>query len=269
MPHTITSPSLAYNQSGPADAPPVVLIGGLGSAQAAWMLQVRALSARLHVVTYDHRGTGESELMDVPVTMADYANDLLGLLDQLGLARAHLVGLSFGGRVAMTLALLHPARVSRLVLGGTSCSDAGYTRGAPGGVESLRSPPLSDPDAEQARWENAILPYLFGRAYRERHPERLRNLARWRARHPTDPRGLQRQWEAFRGFDVCGRLHEIQAPTMILHGDEDAVSSVENAHVLARGIPGSRLEILPGVGHSPNVEAPERMNALLLEHLLA
>ncbi len=268
MPHTRSSPSLAYALSGPADAPAVVLIGGLGSAQAAWMLQVRALAPQLRVLTYDHRGTGDSELWDEPATMLDFAGDLLRLMDELELSRASLVGLSFGGRVAMTAALERPERVDRLVLGGTSCG--GYQDGeVSGSIDDLRAAPLTDPEAEQARWEQHILPALFGRSYRERYPERVRNLARWRARRPTDARGLARQWEALQGFDVCGRLGEIGAPTLILHGDEDALAPLANARRLAAGIPGARLEILAGVGHSPNVEAPERMNALLLEHLLS
>lgn len=267
MPFTRSEPRLAWNLSGDAALPPLVLVGGLGSAQAAWMLQVRELSSLARVLTYDHRGTGESELVDAPTTMADYAADLLRLLDELDIARATLVGLSFGGRVLLSLALARPERVRGLVLGGTSCGGSEHLPGRPEALAALRSSPLEDPAAEQARWEQEILPWLFGPVFRARHPERIRNLARWRARHPADGRGLRRQWEAFQGFDVCGRLDEIRAPTLVIHGADDAVSPLGNGALLASRIPGARLEVLDGVGHSPNVEDAPRMNAILARFL--
>lgn len=264
MPFTPSHPRLAYNLSGPADAPVVVLVGGVGSVQAAWLLQVRGLSETVRVLTYDHRGTGESEVVDGPTTMRDFAADLVGLLDHLGLARASFVGLSFGGRVLQTLALTWPERVESLILGGTSCGPSLGHRGDVAAYAAMRSLDALD----EAGWAERVLPALFGPRYLARYPDRVRNLARWRARHPADPIGLARQWEAHAAFDMCGKLGEIAAPTLIVHGADDALSPVANAHVLAEGIPGARLVVLEGVGHSPNVEDPVRFNTLIRDFVL-
>ena len=118
MPIIDLPPALAYTLAGPADAPVIVFINGLGGAQAAFSLQFKDLSRDFRVLTYDHRGMGASAVVDAPVTMATYAADLLALLDHLGLMRVHLVGLSFGGRVAQSLCLMAPERVMGLVLRG-------------------------------------------------------------------------------------------------------------------------------------------------------
>lgn len=259
-----TQPPIAYSLVGPEGAPALVFVGGMGSVQAAWFNQVKAFSADYRVLTYDHRAIGESPVPprapdEPPITMADYADDLARLLDALRIASASLVGLSFGGRVLQQLALDQPERVQRLVLGGTSCGGVG--RAAPSGVNALRAPPLPDPEAEQARWEREILPVLFGSRYRAQFPERMRSLARWRARHPTDPTGLALQWTAWSSFDVCERLRFIRAPTLVLHGAEDGIAPVEHGRRLAEGIPGARLELLDGVGHSPNIEDADGFNA--------
>jgi pimeloyl-ACP methyl ester carboxylesterase len=112
-------------------------------------------------------------------------------------------------------------------------------------------------------WANELAPALFGAAYRRKYPDRIRFVARWRVKYPTDPVGLARQWEAWRSFDVCDRLHQIAAPTLILHGTDDGISPAENAENLADAIPGARIQWLPEVGHSPNAEAPELFNGAL------
>ncbi len=259
MPIIDLPPALAYTLAGPADAPVIVFINGLGGAQAAFSLQFKDLSRDFRVLTYDHRGMGASAVVDAPVTMATYAADLLALLDHLGLMRVHLVGLSFGGRVAQTLCLMAPERVHGLVLCGTSAGGRLHVPGEGRAMAALhRGGALTEDD-----WANELAPALFGAAYRRKYPDRIRFFARWRVKYPTDPVGLARQWEAWRSFDVCDRLHQIAAPTLILHGTDDGISPAENAENLAEAIPGARLQWLPEVGHSPNAEAPELFNGAL------
>lgn len=267
MPWTQSLPRLAWNLVGPPTAQPLVFVSGLGGVQAAWFNQVRAFQEHFYVLTFDHRGTGASDASDAPATVETFAADLGRLLDELGLGPVDAVGLSFGGRVLQALALQAPHRLRRMVLGGTSCGGQG--RVIPDAVRALSEAPLTDLDAEQARWEDRILPVLFGRRYRERYPDRMRSLARWRARHPTDPVGLRAQWDAWRTFDVCGRLGEIATPTLVLHGEDDALATRAGAEQLARGLRSARLEILPGVGHSPNVEDPEAFNGAISRFLRA
>lgn len=267
MPLTVSTPALAYTLVGDVNAEALVFVGGLGGVQASWTLQVRSFAERYRVLTYDHRGTGDSEGDDRPMTMRDYAADLVGLLDHCGLARASFVGLSFGGRVLQALALDWPARVRRLVLGGTTCGRSLNVLGDRAFYQAIAQAPLADPAAEAARWQEVIGPALFGARYVARYPERIRGLARWRARHPLNPAGVAQQWAALVEFDACARLGEIQAPTLVLHGDDDRVSPIQNGRILASRIPGARLAVLSGVGHSPNVEAPDEFNALIAAFL--
>jgi 3-oxoadipate enol-lactonase len=263
MPLSSTSPRLSYSLSGPAGAPPLVFINGLGGVQAAFQLQVRAFRDARQVLVYDHRGAGGSEVVDAQVSMADYAADLVGLLDELSLDCCDIVGLSFGGRVAQELALGWPERVRRLVLCGTS---AGGRLHAPGDAQAhvlLRAVASADPEV----WASTIAPVLFGRAYRERHPERVSALARWRARHRPNPVGIAAQWGAWDGFDLSDEISEITQRTLILHGTQDGLSPVENAEQLQAYIPDAQLQLLEGVGHSPNVEAPDRFNELISDFL--
>lgn len=259
MPLTVSQPQLCYALSGPSDAPPLVFINGLGGVQAAFQLQVRAFRESRRVLVYDHRGAGGSQTVDTPVTMADYAADLVRLLDELALDCCDVVGLSFGGRVAQELALGWPERVRRLVLSGTSAGGRLHAPGDAHAHELLRAVATADADA----WAQTVAPVLFGRAYRERHPERIAALARWRARHRPDPVGIARQWGAWDGFDLADEIAEIAQPTLIIHGTEDGLSPVVNAEQLAAYIPDARLELLDGVGHSPNVESPQAFNQLI------
>jgi pimeloyl-ACP methyl ester carboxylesterase len=263
MPISDTQPRLSYVISGPPEGLPLVFINGLGGVQAAFQLQVRELKQTRPVLVYDHRGSGGSEVVDRPASMADYAQDLVRLLDHLDLHSCDIVGLSFGGRVAQALALGWPDRVRRLVLCGTSAGGALHTPGDAQAHVLLRAVATAD----AATWAQTIAPVLFGRAYRERHPERITALARWRARHRPDPVGIARQWEAWDGFDLAEHIGQIVQPTLIIHGTEDGLSPVENAAQLAAHIPSAQLRLLEGVGHSPNVEAPERFNRLLAEFL--
>lgn len=259
MPLSKSQPRLSYALSGPQSGRPLVFVNGLGGVQAAFQLQVRAFREEHRVLVYDHRGAGDSEVVDAPATMADFAEDLVALLDELDIAEADIVGLSFGGRVAQELALGWPARVRRLVLCGTS---AGGRLHAPGDAQAhviLRA--VATADAEE--WAQTVAPVLFGTPYRTRHPDRVMALARWRARHRPSPVGISRQWEAWDSFDLSDGIRRIVHPTLVIHGTEDGLSPVENAEQLSAHIPSARLELLDGVGHSPNVEAPDQFNGLI------
>jgi pimeloyl-ACP methyl ester carboxylesterase len=250
MPLSPTQPALAHSLAGPVDAPALVLVCGLGGVQAGFALQVKSFGLTHRVLTYAHRGNGGSETVDEEVTMADYVADLVALLGHVGMSRAVFVGMSFGGKVVQELAVRHPERVVGLVLAGTG--GPGALPGDPSATAALkRAGSLTEDD-----WLTQIIPGLFGPGHRARHPGRMRSLARWRVRHPTDPIGIARQWEANLHFHAHGHGGTVRCPTMVIHGQEDALSPVENAHALAASIPGATLVVLDGVGHAPNVEAP-------------
>jgi pimeloyl-ACP methyl ester carboxylesterase len=265
VPSTASSPRLDYNLFGPPAGPKVVLVNGLGGVQAAWLHQVRALADYFHVLTYDHRGVGTSEVVDEPTSMETYADDLLRLFREIGWHEpVRALGLSFGGRVLQAVALDHPEAIDRLVLGGTSCGGDRHVAGDPDAHAAMRT--LGG--ATEQDWLEKIAPALFGTKYRTQHPDRIKNLARWRARHPPDVRGIARQWEAYERFSTCDRLAEIRCPTLVIHGGDDRISPVRNAELLHEGIPKSRLVVWDDLGHSPNVEDPERFNLVVRDFFL-
>ncbi len=250
---------LEYEISGPPEAPALVFINGLGGVKEAWFYQVRHFRQRRRILVFDNRGAGGSESVDAPTTIADFSDDLVGLMDQVGLAKATLVGISFGGRVAQQVALAHPSRVASLVLVGTAC---GPSQGGAAHEVLRRAEEL-----DEQGWLEQLVPVLFGPRYVREESRRLQVFARSRTNRARDAVGHLRQWEAYESFDACDRLGEIRAPTLVIHGEDDALSPLSNARELAENIPGARLEVMPAVGHSPNVEDPVSFNAVL-EHFL-
>jgi pimeloyl-ACP methyl ester carboxylesterase len=262
---TTSAPNLDYNLFGPPTGPKVVLVNGLGGVQAAWLHQVRGLADYFRVLTYDHRGVGGSDVVDEPTSMATYADDLLRLFRELEWGEpVRALGLSFGGRVLQSIAIDHPEAIERLILGGTSCGGARHVQGDADANAAMRTLGA----ATEQDWLDKIAPALFGSKYRTQHPDRIKNLARWRGRHPPDMRGIARQWEAYESFETCDRLAEIRCPTLIIHGKDDHISPVRNAEILHEGIPGSQLVLWDDLGHSPNVEDPERFNLVVRDFFL-
>jgi len=184
-------------------------------------------------------------------------------MDEAGFETASFVGLSFGGRILQELALAAPERVNRLVIGGTSCGGVPHQNGK-WSLRALFRP--GRPVNEEELYER-VIPALFGPRYVESHEKHLRILCRSWAGAPPDPVGLERQWDAYDAFDVAARLPEISCPVLVVHGEDDGLSPMENAEYLTQQIRDAVLVRLSGVGHSPNVECPARFNQALSDFL--
>lgn len=239
--------SLAYTDTG--EGPALMLITGLGGLKEGWFRQVPALSEGFRVITFDNRGMGGSSVVDAPCTMEDMAEDAVLLLDHLGIERAHVWGVSMGGKIAQVLARDHSQRVDHLVLENTT----------PGGGNG-ESPLKRAYELDAQGWLDEVVPLLFGAAYIEKNQGSMRAFARSRERNPPDPVGLARQWEAYEAFDNRARLHEISAPTLVLVGAEDGLTDTAHSEALAAGIPVAQLRWIEGGGHSVHIELPEVVN---------
>jgi pimeloyl-ACP methyl ester carboxylesterase len=254
-----TRPRLDYGFGGAAGGPALVLVNGLGGVRESWYHQVLGFKRTHRVLTFNQRGVGGSEVVDADTTCHDLARDLVGLCNHLGLFRAVFVGASFGGRVALELALGWPGRVVGLVLVGCS---GGAPDDAPGDPQAhtllRRSATLS---AEE--WLEGVIPRLYGPEYRERHAARLARLARWWARNPQPAAGIARQWQAWERFDRWADLPALRLPCLVVHGEVDELNPPANGRRLAACIPSAGLALLPGVGHSPHMEDPAAFNAVL------
>ena len=243
---------IAYEVLGAGE--PVLLIHGLGYARWGWEPVSGPLADAFQVVLFDNRGIGGSDIPIGPYSAREMAADAVAVLDAAKVERAHVVGTSLGGMVAQELALGWPRRVRGLVL---ACTTPGGPRAHPLPEQTLRlmaEAPLLPPEEALRRFvENALAPATV----RER-PELVDRIYRWRLEHPPDPAGWQAQASAGVTFDAFDRLGSISAPTLVLHGTEDAVVDHRNAQLLADGIPDARIELFQGTGHLFFWEEPER-----------
>ncbi|RIL07356.1 MAG: hypothetical protein DCC71_03330 [Proteobacteria bacterium] len=238
--------------------PPLVLLHGLGTSSALWKHQIGPLGAHLRLVALDLRGFGRSSRPTAPgaYAIAEMAADVVAVLDQLGLERAHLLGASMGGFVAQVVATLHPARVDRLVLAQTSARMTIPRDIVESRIAVLRRDPmeryaelvaaqaLAQPaDPAVQRWLVGILARNDARAYEQVLVE-----------------GLGR-------FDWTDRCREIEAPALVVVGGRDLVIPPEGGRDLARRLPHAALVELPNVGHIGYAEDPSAFNASVLRFL--
>src|SRR5262249_18740663 len=180
-----------------------VLLMGLGSDSSAWLFQLAALAPRYRVLVYDHRGAGRSDAPDGPYTTRGMAEDLLGLLDTLGVRRAHLLGLSMGGAIAQAAALAAPQRVASLQLHATWAGPHPYFQALVAAVRLARQ------RFDRESFYRVLSVWLFTPACFATRPELIELVVRWATDHPYSitPEAHLRQIEAVLAHDARDRLH--------------------------------------------------------------
>jgi 3-oxoadipate enol-lactonase len=244
---------LSYVVDGPSviDAPTVLLGPSLGSTVAMWAPQVPALSRRLRVIRFDQRGHGGSPVPPGPYTVEDLGQDVLALMDHLGLDRVHYAGLSLGGMVGMWLAAHAPQRIDRLAL---LCTGAHLppARGWLDRAAAVRSGGMAAvADAVLARW--------FTPAFAVREEYRAMLLAT-----PVD--GYAACCEAIAALDLRPVLATIAAPTLVIAGAEDPATPPDLGRQIASAVPGATFELVAGTAHLANVERADVVTELLATH---
>jgi 3-oxoadipate enol-lactonase len=253
-----SSVRIAWERRGAGD--PLLLIHGLGYARWGWEPVADALARKHEVLLFDNRGIGESDAPPGPYTVSMLAQDAVSVLDAAGVERAHVLGTSLGGMVALQLALDRPDRIDRLVLASTT---AGGPASAPMPEQTVRlmqeAPSLPSDVALRRFVENA-----FGPTPDEQKVERI---LEHRLATAQPPAAWAAQAAAGAAFDVWERVPEIRVPTLVLTGDRDAVVDARNSESLAARIPGARLEVFPGLGHLFFWEDPQRFVVAVTEFL--
>lgn len=248
---------LHYVLEGPADAPVVVFINSLGADLSTWDAQVPALTQHFRVLRYDQLGHGASEVREGPYSMHMLGEDLVHLLDALQIERAHVVGISLGGMLAMWLAIHHPERVDHLV---PMCTAPSF--GAAAGwyerANSARHHGLDEiADAAAGRW---LTP-----SYAAAHPDVRRRLVEMVRSTPVE--GYAGCCEAIAGTDLWDRIEQIAAPTLTIAGEFDAGSPPETLQRIADAIPGAHAIVIPDAAHLANIEQPDAVTSALLAFL--
>lgn len=252
--------SLPHRADGPEDAPVVVLGPSLGTTHDVWAPQLDALTRTHRVVRYDLPGhTPDAPVPAGPVSVADLADGVLALADSLGAERFAVGGVSLGGAIAATTAVRAPGRVERLVL---CCTSARF-----GDPEPWHERAGTVRNQGMAPMVETLIGRWFTGAYATDRPEPVRRIVDML--HGVDPAGYARCCEAIAGYDLRDRLAEITAPALVIAGADDPSTPVEHGRVLAEGIPGARLAVVPDAAHLANVQRPEVVTAEIVAHLTA
>lgn len=242
---------------GPADGPPVVLSNSLGTNLDMWRPQVAELRRRARLIRYDQRGHGRSPLPPGAYEIDDLGRDLLGLLDRLGIERAHLVGLSLGAMTAMWVAAQAPERVDRLVLLSTSARLGPPEHWRDRAAKVRAGGTAAVVDAAVGRW---FTPGFAGRQPATVQWAREMFLA-------TPSMGYVECCGVIERMDLEPALSWIRASALVLGARPDPATPPVHHERIAAGIPGARLVLLDDGAHLVNVERAGEVTALILEHL--
>jgi pimeloyl-ACP methyl ester carboxylesterase len=227
---------IAYDVVGAG--PPLLLVSGQASDRNIWRPVREAFAARHRVVTFDHRGTGDSDKPEAPYSTRGFADDAIAVLDALGIPRAHASGMSMGGRICQWLGIDHAPRIGALVLGCTT----------PGNAHGVRRPVHVDPVLLSGDPER-MLPFLVSSAWAAANRGFLAEWKAWMLAHPVPPHARQLHFQASEGHDAWELLPRITAPTLVIHGSEDEMNVPANAPLLTERIPGAELHLIAGARH--------------------
>ena len=256
----INGARIHYRREG-AGFPVLMLHAGIADSRM-WQPQADEFANHFDVIRPDTRGFGDSEL---PPRRWSPLGDVIALMDELALKPAHLIGCSLGGRIALDLALDHPARVSKLVLVGPAVGGANFAKDHPGDFAEVKAADEAK-NVEALNQAEARL-FLDG-------PRRPRGHVGGELRElflDMNGRTMHSDFESAPMDDLdppaVGRLHEITAPTLVVIGDEDIPSVMDSVDLVMDSIKGARKAVIHDAAHLPNLEHPEEFNRVVLEFL--
>jgi 3-oxoadipate enol-lactonase len=264
MPYAVINKiRMHYESAGHGD--PLLLINGLASPAAGWALQVQALAPHFRVVTFDNRGVGATDLPPEPVyTIAQMADDAAAVLRHLKVARAHVLGASMGGTIAIELALRHPRLVRSLTLACTwTEADARFLHTIDSWIALAYRVPVEE------RLRHVIYPWLFTPAFFATTSNIETEFQRAMAYpHQTKAEAIERQGKGITAWNATRvkRLSSIRVPALVLAGADDILTPPAFSRALAKRLPRARLSVLPG-GHGFFLEHAELFNRTVLRFL--
>jgi 3-oxoadipate enol-lactonase len=254
------APALAVDIAG--NGPLVLFMHGIGGNRGNWRAQLPAFARHFSCVAWDARGYGASDDYDGPLAFDDFVADVLRVIDHFGAVRAHLVGLSMGGRIAMRTALLHPECVATLTLLDTH---EGFEAFSPeqrqAFVDSRRAPLLAG--KEPADIADAVARSLVGP---KATPDQLQQLVDSIA--SLHKASYIKSLQATVDQVTLGDISQIQAPAHFVVGADDRLTPVAMHHEMAGKLRGAPVSVLPDAGHLSNIENAPAFNEAALRWLL-
>ncbi|WP_374943030.1 pyrimidine utilization protein D [Sphingomonas sp.] len=252
---------LYYELHGPDNAPPLILSPGLGGSASYWTPNLSAFATDYRVILYDHRGTGRSDrVLPAVVTVDDLADDMLALLDALGIVRAHVIGHAAGGVAGLALALKAPERVDRLVtVNGWAKADPHFLR-----CFDMRLALLRHVGAEAYLRAQPI--FLYPAEWITAHSDELDAELPHQLEGFPGAATMERRIAALAAFDVSDRLADVSRPLLTLTAQDDMLVPW-TASDFAMDIAGARSARMDWGGHACNVTDPPAFNRLVLDYL--
>jgi 3-oxoadipate enol-lactonase len=254
--------SIEYYVEG--SGPPLVMIMGFSGQASSWSERfLELLRPHFQIVRFSNRGTGLTDRPQVQYSVRMMADDTAGLLQELGIEKTHVCGISMGGMIAQELVLNHAERVQGLVLG---CTTPGWSQGVPPSQETMAllmpTPGVSLEEQFRKAWPAIVTPEFV-----ERERDFLEEMLRIGLENVTTMDTLMRQAAAIQSFDAYERLPQIQAPTFVIHGDKDQLVPPQNGDILRQRIGGSTLRMVPGAAHMFFWEKPAEAAQAIVEFL--
>jgi len=251
--------TMHYIEAG--QGPPLFLLHGLGSSHEMWLPIVSELSRSYRVIAADTRGHGASDKPQGQYSIRLFADDWLALMDALGVERAHLLGLSMGGAIAMRLAADAPQRVRSLILVDT------WAFPHPDFLAMLRQRLEKLGGGALGGYAEVAIPQVFSPGFIQANPQAIADFRARIAR--AGPDSLRSAIQACMSHDMRGTLARIQTPTLVLVGSEDRLLPPFHSEYLRRAISKAALTVIGGSGHIPHLEAPARFLKAVREFLAA
>jgi pimeloyl-ACP methyl ester carboxylesterase len=280
---------IEYDEHGKAGDPPVLLVMGLGAQMTLWPQElVDALVTRgFRVIRYDNRDIGLSHKMEgakapgivkmmllskfglkpkVPYTLADMADDGIGLLDALDIDKAHIVGASMGGMIAQHMAFSHPERVLTLTSIMSTTGHRKLPQGSREAIGVLTKRPASM--EEDVLVEHGVkVAHAIGSPGYRADPDVLRERSRALIKRSFYPQGMPRQLAAIiADGDRRERLQSVKAPTLVIHGEDDPLVPLAGGKDTAAHVKGAKLKTIPGMGHDLPLELVDEIADAIAEH---
>jgi len=259
MPHV---GGLYVETHGPRNGEAVILSAGLGGAGAYWLPNLEALAKRYHVILYDHRGTARSaRALPADLSIDQMADDVLLVLDGLGVKAAHLIGHALGGLIGLALALKAPGRLKSVVALNAwvklephtaRCFETRLSLLHHSGIDAfIAATPI----------------FLYPAAWMAARPKRLAEEAKHQRMAFPGVDTTEARIGAVAAFDLSARLHEIKTPVLSLAAEDDILSPWTAAEALAKGLPNGQFVLTPRGGLACNVVAPETFKRIVFAWL--
>ncbi|KKW82146.1 3-oxoadipate enol-lactonase [Acinetobacter sp. AG1] len=249
--HNRQGHQLAVQVQGLKDAPVIIFSNSLGTDHGMWQAQVAAFTTQYQVVTYDTRGHGASDVIDA-TTLSNLAEDVVDVLDALKIEKAHFCGISMGGITGLYLAIHHAERFLSVTIA-NSAAKIGTAEAWNGRANSVEQQGLAElVKTTHTRWFSEYFDY----AHDVLAQKTIQSLAL------TPSQGYANACRALADADLRDQLNQIQIPTLIIAGQFDPVTTVQDAEFMHQSIKNSQLEVL-AASHLSNIEQPQVFNQTL------